>query len=129
VVTRDSSQHNRRSIYLISKRNLRLPLLETFDQADSLLSCARRESATHAPQALELLNGDFTNQQAEALAGRLKTEAGSDPRQQVNLAYRLVTGSAPSAKEMAVAISFLKDQPLQRFALAMFSINAFLYVN
>ncbi len=129
VVTRDPAQHYRRSIYLISKRNLRLPLLETFDQADALLSCARRESATHAPQALELLNGDFTNQQAEALAERLKTEAGSNPRQQVNLAYRLVTGSAPSAKEMAVAISFLKNQPLERFALAMFSINAFLYVN
>ena len=129
VVTRDPAEHNRRSIYLISKRNLRLPLLETFDQADALLSCARRESATHAPQALELLNGDFTNQQAEALAERLKTEAGSDPRQQVKLAYRLVTGNAPSAKEMAVAVSFLKSQPLKRFALAMFSVNAFLYVN
>jgi hypothetical protein len=63
------------------------------------------------------------------LAERLKTEAGSDPRQQVNLAYRLVTGSAPNAKEMTVAISFLKNRPLKRFALAMFSINAFLYVN
>jgi len=129
MVTRDAAEHNRRSIYLFSKRNLRLPLLETFDQSDALLSCARRESATHAPQALELLNGDFTNQQAEALAERLKTEAGPDPRQQVTLAYRLVTGNAPTAKEMAVAVAYLKDQPLKRFALAMFSINAFLYLN
>jgi hypothetical protein len=129
VVARDPKEHDRRSIYLISKRNLRLPILETFDQADALLSCARRESTTHAPQALELLNGDFINQQAEALAERLKAEAGSDPKRQVDFAYRLATGKGPNPKEMAIAISFLKDQPLKRFALAMFNVNAFLYVN
>ncbi len=129
VVARDPKEHHRRSIYLISKRNLRLPIMESFDQTDALLSCARRESATHAPQALELLNGDFANRQAEALAERLQAEAGSDPRGQVDLAYRLVTGNAPSPKEMALGVGFLKDQPLQRFALAMFNLNAFLYVN
>jgi hypothetical protein len=129
VVARDPSQHYRRSIYLISKRNLRLPMLEVFDQADALLSCARRESTTHAPQALEMLNGDFANQQAEAFAQRLETEAGPDPRSQVQLAYRLLTGTTPNAKELALGVSFLKKQPLKRFALAMLNINAFLYVN
>jgi hypothetical protein len=129
VIAKDPKEHHRRSIYLISKRNLRLPILETFDQADALLSCARRESTTHAPQALELLNGDFINQQADALAERLQAEAGPDPKRQADLAYRLATGKGPNSKEMAIAISFLKDQPLKRFALAMFNINAFLYVN
>jgi hypothetical protein len=129
VIAKDLKEHHRRSIYLISKRNLRLPILETFDQADALLSCARRESTTHAPQALELLNGDFINQQADALAERLQAEAGPDPKRQADLAYRLATGKGPNSKEMAIAISFLKDQPLKRFALAMFNINAFLYVN
>jgi hypothetical protein len=129
AVARDPKEHNRRSIYLISKRNLRLPMMEVFDQADALLSCARRESTTHAPQALEMLNGDFINQQAEAFAERLKSEAGSDPRQQVHLAYRLVTGTGPNSSEMTLGVSFLKSQPLKRFALAMFNINAFLYVN
>ena len=129
VVTRDPTEHNRRSIYLISKRNLRLPIMEAFDQPDALLSCAKRESATHSPQALELLNGDFANQQAKALADRLKIEAGPNPRQQVYLAYSLLTGRAPNPKEMALGVAFLKDQPLTRFALAMFNINGFLYVN
>jgi hypothetical protein len=129
MVARDPREHNRRSIYLISKRNLRLPTMEAFDQADALLSCARRESTTHAPQALELLNGEFANQQAEAFAERLKAEAGPDPRRQVDLAYRLATGNAPNPKEMALGVTFLKDQPLKRFALAMFNINAFLYIN
>jgi hypothetical protein len=103
--------------------------METFDQPDALLSCARRESATHAPQALELLNGDFANQQAEALSERLKAESGPDARRQVDAAYRLVTGRAPNPDELALGVAFLKAQPLTRFALAMFNVNAFLYVN
>src|SRR6185369_13022726 len=84
-VTPDPAQHNRRSVYLIAKRNLKLPLLEVFDAPDTLVSCPRRQASTHAPQALELLNGDLANQQAEALAKRLATEAGPDPRKQVDL--------------------------------------------
>ena len=66
-VNEDPAEHNRRSIYLIAKRNLRLPFMEVFDSSDRLVSCARRESSTHAPQALELLNGTFSNQVAECL--------------------------------------------------------------
>ena len=71
AVTKDPAEHNRRSVYLFAKRNLRLPFMEVFDAPDAQVSCPRRESSTHAPQALELLNGDFANRQAEALAARL----------------------------------------------------------
>jgi hypothetical protein len=47
----------------------------------------------------------------------------------VDLAYRLTTGRAPTLKERQVALGFLKTQPLREFALAMFNLNAFLYVN
>ncbi len=57
VATRDKSEYDRRTLYMIYKRNLRLPFEEVFDAPDTLLSCARREQSTHAPQALELLNG------------------------------------------------------------------------
>ena len=73
-VTEDIKQHDRRSVYLVAKRNLRLPFMETFDQPTLQVSCAERESSTHAPQALELLNGDIANDLAEAFAGRLQTE-------------------------------------------------------
>ena len=55
VATRDKTEYDRRSIYMIYKRNLQLPFMGVFDAPDTLLSCARREQATHAPQALELL--------------------------------------------------------------------------
>ena len=74
AVTKDPAEHSRRSVYLIAKRNLRLPFMEVFDAPDTLVSCPRRESSTHAPQALELLNGDMANRNAELLAKRLETE-------------------------------------------------------
>ena len=129
AVTQDTAEHNRRSIYLIAKRNLHLPFMEVFDAPDSLGSCPRRESSTHAPQALELLNGDLANQQAEVFAKRLADEAGADPRKQVDLADRLVAGRPPQIKEMQQSVAFLKTQSPREFALAMLNLNAFLYVN
>jgi hypothetical protein len=129
AVTKDPLEHDRRSIYLIHKRNLRLPMMEVFDAPDMQISCARRETSTHAPQALELLNGDFSNSLAKSLAARLDKEAGSSPSQQVDLAFRLAAGRLPNAKEKAAGLAFLKKQPLSEFALAILNLNAFLYVN
>jgi hypothetical protein len=129
AVTKDPTEHSRRSVYLIAKRNLRLPFMEVFDAPDALVSCPRRESSTHAPQALELLNGDLANQQAELLAKRLEADGGPDPRKQVDLAYRLAAGRPPKAKELQQSVAFLKTQSNREFALAIFNLNAFLYVN
>jgi hypothetical protein len=127
AVTPDPAEHNRRSVYLLAKRNLRLPFMEAFDAPDLQISCARRESSTHAPQALELLNGDLSNRLAESLAGRLDREA-TTPAKQADLAYRLVAGRLPTMKEKQLAIQFLKNQPLREFALAVMNLNSFLYV-
>jgi hypothetical protein len=129
TVTPDQLEHNRRSIYLIAKRNLRLPFMQVFDAPDFLLSCARRESSTHAPQALEMLNGDLSNRLAGALAERLVKEAGPNRTKQIDLAYRLSAGRMPTAKERQIAERFLQTQPLREFALAILNLNDFLYVN
>jgi hypothetical protein len=131
--TRDKSEYDRRTLYMIFKRNLRLPFEEVFDAPDTLLSCARREQSTHAPQALELLNGDTSNSLAAAFAERLRRER-STPADRIEYAWRLATGRAPSAAEKSLALKFLADAPddparLKEFALATFNLNAFLYVN
>jgi hypothetical protein len=126
-VAREAAEHRRRSIYLIAKRNLRLPFMETFDQPPLLTSCGRRESSTHAPQALEMLNGQLANGLAEAFARRLETEARGR-RQIVERAYGLAIGRPPTARERSLANAFLEEQPLKEFALALFNLNAFLYV-
>jgi len=132
AVTKEEAEHRRRSVYLLQKRNLRLPMMEVFDAPDLQLSCARREQSTHAPQALELLNGEFSNAMARALAARLKREAKTAAAR-VDLAYRLVAGRSPGAKERALALEFFGggggEAALDEFALAMLNLNAFLYVN
>src|SRR4029077_537649 len=109
-VTPDQRQHSRRSVYLFAKRNVRQPLLESFDQPDTLTSCPVRPVSTFSPQALILLNGPFIQEQSKAFAARLLREAGSAPERQVALAYRLALGRLPSDAEKAVASGFLVAQ-------------------
>jgi hypothetical protein len=126
---KDPAEYGRRTIYLIAKRNLKLPFMEVFDAPDALVSCPRRESSTHAPQALELMNGTFANQQADALARRLEGDAGPDVRKQIDLGYRLVAGRPARPNEVREAQEFLATQPKREFALTLLNLNSFLYVN
>jgi len=127
-VTRDPGEQNRRSIYLMAKRNLRLPFMETFDQPGLLVSCGRRESSTHAPQALELLNGRLSNELARAFADRLEKDNAGDPGGCVEQAFRLALGRAPNSREKELARAFVAESPLSEFTLALFNLNEFLYV-
>jgi hypothetical protein len=129
TVTADVAEHDRRSVYLLAKRNLRLPFLEVFDQPDAATSCPRRAASTHALQALELLNSSTTHRLAEAFARRLEREAGTDTARQIERAYLLAVGRAPTQREKELAVKFLTKQPLREFALAVFNLNAFLYVD
>ncbi len=129
VVSEDSNEHFRRSIYLFAKRNLRLPFMEVFDQPTSQTTCAQREQSTHASQALELLNGTMTNELASAFAQRLHDEAGNDPAQIVDLAFRLTASRPPNESELEISQRFVTNAGISEFALAMFNVNAFLYVD
>ena len=88
-------------MYLIAKRNLHLPFMEVFDAPDALVSCPRRESSTHAPQALELLNGDLREPAGRGAGQRgWRRKPARILRKQMDLAYRLVAGRPPNPKEM-----------------------------
>jgi hypothetical protein len=133
VPTRDRSEYDRRTLYMIYKRNLRLPFSEVFDAPDTLLSCARREQSTHAPQALELLNGKTSNELAAVFAERLMKERGTTA-ERIEYAFRLAAGRAPTEAERSLAMTFLASAPesaesVKEFGLAVFNLNAFLYVN
>jgi Protein of unknown function (DUF1549)/Protein of unknown function (DUF1553) len=106
----DPRQHTRRSLYLFSKRNLHLPLLEVFDQPDTLSPCPVRAVSTFAPQALVLLNGPLLQEQSKAFAVRVLREAGADDAARVERAYRLALGRGPSDGERRTALDFLTAQ-------------------
>jgi hypothetical protein len=110
LVTPDPREHFRRSIYLFAKRNVRLPVLEMFDQPDTLTSCPARPVSTYAPQALVLLNGPFVQGQSKLFAARLLRECGEDEVWPVERAYQLAMGRPPTAAERRTAQEFLGSQ-------------------
>jgi len=132
IVTEDTREHDRRTIYMISRRNFRMPLLEAFDQPEGVLSCSRRDSSTTAPQSLSLLNGRFTLAQASALAKLV--EKDTDP---VSAIWKRLFGRAPETFEAERSNKFLVQQTqtlgnrqaaLTELARGVFNLNEFLYV-
>jgi hypothetical protein len=127
-VASNPTEFDRRSIYLFAKRNLQLSFMESFDAPALQTSCPRRESTTHAPQALELTNGTLSNDLAASFARRLEAETGGARKQLVERAYWLAAGRAPTPEELRLSLEFLEGSPVPEFALAMFNLNGFLYV-
>ena len=63
-------ERKRRSVYMLSKRHLLLPLMTAFDFPNSEKPCGRRDVTTVAPQALAMLNNQFVHDRSERLANR-----------------------------------------------------------
>ncbi len=106
----DPAQRNRRSIYLLVRRNLREPLLEVFDMPDTHETCTRRLETTTAPQALFLLNAPWSLDRAEALARRVETADSTDAEGAIRAAYRLVFQREPEPDELQSSVDFLRRQ-------------------
>jgi hypothetical protein len=108
------SRQRRRSLYIFTQRSLLVPLMTTFDFADTTLPCGQRDVSVVAPQALALLNNNFVHQQSQALADRVSARS-DDPAEQVRQAWRLALGRAPSDAEARAALAHL-DAQRRRFA-------------
>jgi Protein of unknown function (DUF1553)/Protein of unknown function (DUF1549)/Planctomycete cytochrome C len=125
----DPAEYNRRTIYLQMKRSLTLPMLQTFDAPDTATSCPRRDASTVAPQALTLMNGDFTLAQADKFAARLKKESGENPEALVENGWHIAFGRSPSADERKMALDYLQRNSLPRLCLLIFNMSEFIYVD
>src|SRR5262249_9421671 len=119
----------RRSIYVFSKRSIRYPMFEAYDQPNLGNSCDPRNRSTLAPQALLLMNNNFLFVQAKHFAQRLREEAGNDENAQIGLAFRLALGRSPSAAERESSAAYLRagTDRLADFCRAMFNLNEFVY--
>jgi mono/diheme cytochrome c family protein len=137
--TSPPEEGNRRSIYVHVKRSLRVPILVGFDQPDPDSSCPVRYVTTVPTQALGLLNGAFTQEQAAAFARRLQREAPGDLAAQVRRAIRLTTGRQPSEEEVQADLRFLQRlmadhqldsaAALTRYCLLCLNTNEFVYID
>ena len=122
------TQHAR-SVFLVQKRTVRVPMMEVFDLPENATSCGRRTVSTVAPQALTLLNGPLTEQVASALARRIESLAGADPSARAVTGFRVVLQRPPSGEELASSLRFLKDHSLDEFARVLINLNEFSYLD
>ena len=106
----DEADASRRTIYAFVKRSMIVPLLEVLDLCDTTKSSAERINTAVPTQALTLFNGEFVNRQARHLAERLIREAGADPGDRIERAYRLAFARPPTEDEQKSLLAFLREE-------------------
>ena len=128
----------RRSVYVHVKRSLILPILATFDAADTDFTCPVRFTTNQPTQALSLMNSAFSNEQARAFAKDLRRLFPKDLTAQVTRALERVLQRVPSAAEIARGRQLCDDldndmgldgeTALTRFCVVALNLNEFLYL-
>jgi len=129
----------RRSVYVHVKRSLLVPILATHDAADTDSSCPVRYTTTVPTQALGLLNGSFSNEQAALFARRLEAECSGDLADQIRRAIVLTTNREPRPDELARDVAFARSlrteaglsahDALTQYCLLVLNANEFLYLD
>lgn len=128
---KDDASTRRRSVYMFHKRLIPYPMFQAFDRPDLMVSCARRQNTTVAPQAMVLLNdrfiraaaGDFAKLLIEAHTGKLEKSshrtATSDT--EANHSVEIIKGAferafcrSPTPQEVEVSLRFVESQTKAR---------------
>lgn len=123
------AERNVRSVFLVQKKTVRVPFMETFDLPENSTSCPRRNVSTVAPQALSLLNSPLAIEAAKALAKRVASESPSTPESQVDRAFSLALQRRPDPEERAACVRLLQRRNLQELCRALLNLNEFVYVD
>jgi cytochrome c553 len=134
---------DRRSLYLLQRRNYPLSVLGVFDVPLMNTNCPRRVSSVVPLQALAMMNGAFALDQADRFAGRLLREERDAAERRVARAFLLALGRPPVPAELERSLALVasqtarhrsaEPQPAERRAwadlgLVLFNTNEFLYV-
>jgi hypothetical protein len=118
----------RRMIYAHKIRMEPDAVFGAFDCPDAGQSVGRRRQSTTPIQALNLFNSRFVIDQAEAMAARVRAEAGADEATQVELVYQLGYGRRPDAREAGEMTAMVREHGLVVLCRALFNSNEFLFI-
>ena len=118
----------RRSVYVYRKRGLAFPMFQVFDLPEQNVAAGARTVSTVPTQALTLLNDASVLRQAQVFADRVKKEAGDDPANQIDLAYRIALTRPPTQTELAMALDAIKTQSLVDLTDVLLNLNEFVYI-
>jgi hypothetical protein len=75
-----------------------------------------------------MLNHNFTLDMAEALATRLRQEAGDDPRDQIRRAYELCYSRMPAAEELSACREHIQAFGLSALCRVLLNTSEMIYV-
>lgn len=118
----------RRTIYRTWVRSARSPLLDAFDCPDPSTKTPQRAVTTTPLQALSLMNNAFVLRMADACAADIITEAGANPRAQVQALFERILGRSPDAAEAEASTSLAQTHGLAAVCRALFNSNELLFV-
>ena len=132
-------QMARRSVYIHIKRSLTVPILASFDVADTDFTCPVRFATTQPTQALGLMNSEFANEQAAIFADFAAKQAPGAVSRQVALILSRVMQRTPSAAEVARGERFIKtvmtrdhlsaQDALKYYCVIALNLNEFIYLD
>lgn len=122
-----ASDQTVRSLYLIQKRTIRIPWLETFDLPENAVSCGRRESSLVAPQSLAMMNGELSVQASKQIADDIEGEFHSDHKSQVQALFRQILARKPRDEELESCKLFLTTRSLVELSLVLLNTNEFVF--
>ncbi|MFN7925979.1 MAG: DUF1553 domain-containing protein [Bryobacteraceae bacterium] len=105
VVVKPDKGGFRRAIYVLHRRQTPVTMFEVFDQPPMTPNCVERRLSNVATQALQMMNGTMTWDNARYMAGRLIDEAGDDRAKQVSLAYERILSRPPKAGESSDGVA------------------------
>ena len=129
---------SRRSLYVFTKRSLRHPFLEGFDQPDTDRPCSVRFATTVPTQSLMMLNSEFLNEHARLMAQRLQRERPGDLDGQLTRGLELALCRPVDQSEVDVMRELVQElqreddldrtQALEAACLLILNLNEFMHV-
>ncbi len=137
-LTEDAAELRRRSIYAFARRNARQPIFDLFDRPDALMSCGRREQSTTAPQALLMMNSEFSQSMAAALAAQAVEKNASDAEAIIQWVTERCFSRPAMAEELRLGTEFIESQTaltssfqeaVADYCLALLNANEFIYID
>ena len=123
-----AEEQDARSVFMIQKRTVRVPFMETFDLPENSNSCARRNTSTVAPQAFSLLNSPLATRLSKVMADRVGQEA-ADADDQVSRVFAVALQRTPTARERQACLSLLTERSLAELCRALINVNEFIYLD
>ncbi|MGY8646415.1 MAG: DUF1553 domain-containing protein, partial [Verrucomicrobiales bacterium] len=127
-ITKFKDDGLRRMIYAHKIRMEPDSVFGAFDCPDAGQSVSRRRQSTTPIQALNLFNSQFTIDESEAFAQRVRDKVGLEVTAQITYTYKLAYGRTPEPDELTDAESIVRQNGLATLCRAIFNSNEFLFI-